>query len=242
MRVFIQSNEQGFPDNINCYNAYSGFDKLYADIVLFQHEEQIFEATPEDIIVSHVGIVRNHLKRLGFDYPEICYPEELKQYLGRNVELMNLSEVIRKPEKWPVFIKPVKGKLFVGTVVRNAVDLIDVANLPNDTKIYSSNVIDIVSEWRAFVRYGEVVDVRHYNGDWTKIYNPKVIKDCVSCYNSAPAGYGMDFGVTKQGETVLIEVNEGYSLGCYGLYPVEYAKLISARWAQLTNTEDQFNF
>lgn len=52
----------------------------------------------------------------------------------------------------------------------------------------------------------------------------------------------MDFGVTDKGETVLIEVNDGFSIGLYGLFHIDYAKLLSARWAELTGTEDELNF
>ena len=52
----------------------------------------------------------------------------------------------------------------------------------------------------------------------------------------------MDFGVTADGRTLMIEVNDGYSLGCYGLLYLDYAKLLSARWAELTDTYDECAF
>lgn len=242
MKVYIQANEQGLPDNINCYNAYLGFSKLLADIQLFQGESEIAEFFPEDIIVSHVGIIRNRLESLGFTYPELCYPPALNGFLGRNTEKTVLQTIVKHPEKWPIFIKPVVGKRFQGTVVKTALDLIDTVHLPYDTEVYCSEVLDIVSEWRAFVRYGKILDVRHYKGNWQKVYDYRVIEECVAQYADAPSGYGIDFAVTHDGKTILLEVNDGYSLGCYGLFPAEYAKLLSARWAELTHTEDQFNF
>lgn len=44
------------------------------------------------------------------------------------------------------------------------------------------------------------------------------------------------------GRTLLIEVNDGYALGCYGLFYLDYAKLLSARWAELTKTVDECAF
>ncbi len=64
----------------------------------------------------------------------------------------------------------------------------------------------------------------------------------VKNYATAPAAYAMDFGVTDSGATILVEVNDGYSLGNYGLDSLLYAKLLSARWAELTNTIDECNF
>ena len=36
----------------------------------------------------------------------------------------------------------------------------------------------------------------------------------------------------------LIEVNDGYSIGSYGLFPADYARLLSSRWAQMTGAKD----
>lgn len=52
--------------------------------------------------------------------------------------------------------------------------------------------------------------------------------------------YGINFGVTSKGETLLVEVNEGYALGCYGLFLDLYVKLIITRWAELTDTLDEY--
>lgn len=63
-----------------------------------------------------------------------------------------------------------------------------------------------------------------------------------SVFWSAPAGYAVDFGITDKGETLLIEVNDGYAFGCYGLLNIYYSKLLSARWAELTDTRDECDF
>ena len=69
-----------------------------------------------------------------------------------------------------------------------------------------------------------------------------MIENAIKEFTDAPAGYAIDFGVTADGKTVLIEVNDGYSLGSYGLMENFYAKLLSARWAELTGTEDECAF
>ncbi len=68
------------------------------------------------------------------------------------------------------------------------------------------------------------------------------MEQCIAQYKSAPAGYAIDFGVTDKGQTILIEVNDGYALGSYGLFYLDYVKLLSARWAELTSTLDECNF
>lgn len=41
---------------------------------------------------------------------------------------------------------------------------------------------------------------------------------------------------------VYVQSNDEYALGCYGFFYIDYAKLLSARWAELTGTEDECAF
>lgn len=43
-------------------------------------------------------------------------------------------------------------------------------------------------------------------------------------------------------KTILVEFNDAYALGNYGLHHIAYAKLISARWSQLLDRPDELNF
>lgn len=52
----------------------------------------------------------------------------------------------------------------------------------------------------------------------------------------------LDFGVDKNGKHYLIEVNDGHSHGSYGMGAISYAKLLSARWSEMTQTVDYLNF
>ncbi|WP_339368633.1 ATP-grasp domain-containing protein [Paenibacillus elgii] len=141
-----------------------------------------------------------------------------------------------------VFKKPVEDKKFTGVVVRSTKDLIGCGTFGEDPEILCSEVVNFVAEWRCFVRYGRILDIRRYRGDWRVQYDHKVVEDVVAEYKTAPKGYAVDFGLTDQGQTLLIEVNDGYSLGYYGLFSLDYAKLLSARWAELTNTIDECDF
>jgi hypothetical protein len=40
----------------------------------------------------------------------------------------------------------------------------------------------------------------------------------------------------------LVEINDGHSLGTYGISPTNYAKFLSARWSELTKTKDYAHF
>ncbi len=111
-----------------------------------------------------------------------------------------------------------------------------------DQDVYVSEVVDFVSEYRVFVRYGEVLDVRHYKGDWRYYPDYKVIESCINDFYDSPKAYALDFGVTEDGRTLVVEVNASCSIGSYGLNVVDFAKFRSARWAEVTGTEDECNF
>lgn len=59
-------------------------------------------------------------------------------------------------------------------------------------------------------------------------------------WDERPMACSMDICYTRDGRTLLVELNDAYSLGCYGLPGVLYAKLISARGSQLLGREDGF--
>jgi hypothetical protein len=61
-----------------------------------------------------------------------------------------------------------------------------------------------------------------------------VIRATLGAYQNAPAGYSADFGVTDDGRTLLVEVNDGYALGNGGLVANLYAELLKARWEEIT--------
>lgn len=242
MKVYIQSYENGIPHNYNFMNAYQGFYEMGFEVVPF-HDNDIFQGSnKEDVVVGYVGTVRARLADFGIITPEMDYPDELLKYLGRKIWQTKMNEVNNNPDCWPVFVKPIEDKQFTGVVVRSPKDLIGCGIQGVNQDVYCSEIVKFEAEWRCFVRYGHILSVRPYKGDWRKHYDYKVIENAVKDFTSAPVGYAIDFGLTDDGRTLLIEVNDGYALGCYGLFYIDYAKLLSARWAELTETEDECAF
>lgn len=241
MHAFIQC-EKGEPMNPNVFNAYYGLNNLGYECIKFQTQDDLEKLghQKEDIISGGVGMIRERLLKFGIDVPMIDYPEELKPFLKRDIEKSTINEIAAHPEKWPVFVKSVRQKLMTGRVVRSPKDLIGCGIQGNNYDVYVSKELKMLSEWRVFVRYGEIMDVKLYKGDWTKTYDSTVIKAAVDAYATAPAAYGIDFCVTEDGETVLIEVNDGFALGSYGMHYWDYAKFLITRWSELVDTEDLY--
>lgn len=241
MKAYIQC-EKGKINNDNFFKAYLGFKEMGFETVLFSTEEELMQSNKEDVVVGYIGTVLKRLHDFDIVVPNLDYPDELKKNLGRKIWESTINAVASSPEIWPVFVKPKEIKAFTGVVVNSTQDLIGCGAYNGDREVFCSEIVHFVSEWRCFVRYGKIIDVRPYKGDWKCHYDSSVIENCISDYTDCPAGTGIDFGLTDDGRTILIEVNNGYSLGSYGLYYPEYAKLLSARWAELTDTKDECDF
>lgn len=243
MKVYIQANRQGMPYSVNGYMAMDGFYQMGFMPRLFTN---LAEISPDlerpDIVVGGIRTVQTRLADLGVDWSEINYSPELLPYLGRKIWHDTMDNINAHPEKWPVFVKSLVGKQTVSRVIRGPHDLVGMGSSYENIPVLCSEVVDFVAEWRVFVRYGQILGVKPYWGDWHCQFDPAVIENCLAAYHTAKAGYSIDFGVDRRGQTLLVEVNDGYSLGAYGLDNIAYAKLLAARWAELTGTPDECAF
>ena len=83
-----------------------------------------------------------------------------------------------------------------------------------------------------------MLNVSHYKGDPMVFPDVTTIKDAIQAFADAPIGYGMDWAVTADGRTILVEVNDGFALGNYGVRGHHYTALIECRWRQLMGLPD----
>ncbi len=242
MKAYIIRDKDNKYASVNFAVADDGFRKMGWEIVPYSRSDdpRLPDLTPEDVVVGYIEDVNVALLQLGIESPvEINYPEELTSFLGRKIWRSQVNYIAKHPELWNVFIKPAtRSKKFTGRVVNSPKDLISCGDEFEDTEIWCSEPVKILAEWRCFVRYGEILGVKSYYGDWRVHFDPQVIERAIAAYTGAPAGYAADFGVTATGETILVEVNDGYSIGAYGLFPPDYARLLASRWAQITGARD----
>ena len=85
MKIFIQSFDNGIPRNSNIYCAYLGFREMGFELVPFSHMDQLSTAEKCDIVVGHIGMIRQRLTALNLPIPSLGYPKELYNYLGRRI-------------------------------------------------------------------------------------------------------------------------------------------------------------
>ncbi len=241
MKAYIQTDKNGDYYNVNAFVASVGFKALSFEVYKYYNLDNISEPDKSSIFVGGVGMVRARLKQLGIDKPdEIEYPEELHDFLNRKVWVSKLSDVVNG-NKTGIFIKPLKTKLFTGKVINEFKDFIGL-KFDEDIEVWCSEKVEVLTEWRCFIRYKKILDIRYYKGAWDNKIDLKIVENAIKAYKNQPAAYCLDFGIDSDGNYLLIEVNDGHSLGTYGLGAISYAKFLSARWCELTETEDYLNF
>lgn len=241
-KAYVQF-KKGLPYRESAFAAALAFRDMGFDVVPFDPSSDGVPKTEEgDVLVGGIGVVRRRLRALGRAIPDLDYPDELSPFLGRRVWRSTIDTVSSSPGTWPVFVKPLEEKRFAGKLVRGTGDLVGLGTSGEDADVYCSDPVGFRREWRCFVLDGRILDIRPYRGDWHCHYDPEAPEKMVAAYKSAPAGYGLDIGVANDGRTLLVEVNDGYALGSYGLEPHKYARLVAARWAELAGFDDPCDF
>lgn len=252
MKAFVKATNGVFA-NVNFYTAWEAFNQMGYSVTCFEEKDiDALDITPATPVFAGVTVFRKIIDKLGVNYPPFdCYPSVLNPYYGRTLRRSTLGEERRKFDTTgvQVFVKPVLPKQFVGHVWNSLINLIPIANVPDDAEVWVCEPIDIVSEFRAYVHDGDILGVKHYWGNWSVTPNDLTIKSIIKQYTGCPIAYGVDFAVInlktptggglhgdKPGcrlETIVMEVNDGCNLGNYGLDSIHYGEMIVSRWFEI---------
>lgn len=224
--------------SINYHVARKGFEYRGADINIFhRHEFDELRLEKDDIVVAGISLTHRAFSRLGLSQPFLpAIPEALAPFAGRRTWRSTIGEVRQRVGGGdPIFFKPAPSqpKLFAGLVANRVSDLVETASLDDAAPVDCSEVVSFRSEYRCFVLNSEVIGVRPYKGDPLLFPESRRIREAVAAWADAPAAWALDVGVTATNQTLLVEVNDSYALGSYGLPPARYAAMIEARWAEL---------
>jgi len=233
MKIYIHKPNEFLSDIT--FTAYMGCLHLGYTIVFFC---KIEEVPINSIVIGFSEDTITYLKRCNINVPKpLGIPKELSKYTLRNVKVVTFEEFLKSPVPTEgIFIKPHDQlKLFPSGVIkhesskRNGV----IPQIPLDTLVEVCDFMDMQSEYRVFVRRGKIVGIKHYQGDFKMFPNTILMDKIISEYGSAPIGYTIDFAITDNFDTVLVECNDGWSIGPYGLEPDEYIKLLIDRWIEI---------
>ena len=242
-KALIQKKDELVLRNISNV-AWDGFNYLGYETRWFTADEfkaGEVEVTQDTVVCAFIWMYLEALKRLGIEPPaNVDYPDDLKPYLGRAVWRSTIDSVRRElvDPKEHFFVKPYSSqKGFTGFITNQERRQVRLSGWPSDTEVWCSEIVEFVSEYRFFVMRGVIEGVGHYRGNPTIFPDGKIVQEAAAAWKDAPASYCLDFGVDAHGRTLLVEVNDGHSMGDYGLYPPLYARLCEARWCELTGKD-----
>lgn len=235
MKVFVQDYRE-YKSKPHFHGVYECMLERGHEVIRFVSGDEL-ELCEDSIVYGGVKSVTESLIQLGLEIPDVpTIPNQWKSFAKRKYSVMPFSEISQKigNNEFGFFIKPVEHKLFNGCPITCFSDFLKVPHLPPETPIFYSELKNIISEYRCIFQFGELKYGAHYTGDfraapdWEQIEyfaknNDSYIQNAII----------LDFGVTAEGETILIEANDVISAGYYGTPRHLFCESLEIRWDEL---------
>ncbi len=198
-----------------------------------------FEAGPDDVVIGSPVAIRKHFRHLGCEPEPVDYPNYIStDVMGRAVYSSTLGEVHWMLQKAgsSLFVKPKMTKK--GYFDAKVYDLETIAELRKhhaaDTEVFRSTPMTFLAEYRVFVHQGKIIDIRRYAGPYDSV-TPEIgrIQVMMKQYVNPPIAYTLDVGIDTGLQTVLVEANDFWAIGAYGLDAVVYATMLRDRYHEI---------
>ena len=238
-KVFVQV-KNGYPINVDVQNAIDGFEYLGYDPISFTLEDVLVGKmdirAKQNPFVGSIDGMTKLLKNIG-KYPEpIDFPNSIieSNLLNRNISTMKLNDFINdfKNNNIPKFVKPVKTKLFDGMLISKIENLNYLRDLDN-IDIIVSDKIDIVSEHRVYVHNKKAIYSCNYSGDFRINPDFNYVDLLIENYIDQPISYTIDIAILSDCTSTVVEFNDFWAIGSYGLYCIDYAQMLLDRYEQI---------
>ena len=160
----------------------------------------------------------------------------LKENSNRKSEIITLSSSKKRAKSGEfLFIKPLKMKLFTGFILDNFI-YPDIEKLPGDTMVraYKRFSEKILSEWRVYIYKHEIYFSGNYSGDFEVVPDYDYVREVIEQNRSTfPISYTIDTGILESKENVVIEYNDMWAIGNYGVPNDMYLRMLRDRYFQI---------
>lgn len=225
-----------------CYSAKMGAEQLGIDVKVFEDSDDV-PGHPTNILVGSVEMLSKWLTSNSFNVPKAIPVGMFGRYYGRPVHIRTMNKAYDLVEQGPIFVKPATEiKAFTGFVATDAT-MLEVFSQNYKGEVQIQPVLDIVSEYRCYVSNNKIIGMKHYSGDPLVFPNADFIRSCKTVGDQLDYhSYVLDFGVLDNGETILVEPNDGWAIGNYGLEPQKYYLFVRDRWLQMTGIRYRMDY
>jgi hypothetical protein len=215
----------------------AGWKVRFASIRHLKHR-RTSAPRPGEMPIGSIDFVRAALHAARLPIPPVNhYPDALAPWMHRRSWMSSLSEVLASllAGGGPVFIKPAhKLKEFTGTVVTDPSHVRGINCAPNFA-VCCADPVTWLAEWRVYVVEGHVRSICHYAGDESLPADDREIRRAVAALRSADwpsRHFAVDFGRLSTGQTALVEMGCGYSMGAYDITAPDYLAMVSGWWRE----------
>lgn len=240
--------KHGIPIDADAMAAYEGFDYLSLKVYPFTRLDILSNKFSSNytkaVFVGSTQTIEMVLSAIGKRPLPLDYPFELNliKYMRRSVKLIQTQQATEQylETNVPFFIKSYNPKVYCGFLIREPHQL-NYLEQHKDELAWMSQPIILTSEWRCFVHNCQLVDARPYQGDFTISPDFGLVNEMIRDYKGAPIAYTLDVGITSEEQTALVEVNDFWAIGGYGLAPETYAIMLNDpfnSYVNLSNAND----
>lgn len=243
--IIIQSNtERTLPHHFDAACAlYGAIDS--AEYYRLTSFEEVYNGSMDNLLklernvaVGSIEFMREVFKRIGKENVRLPCNS------NRPSEIITLNEAHQRVvngEK--LFIKPVEPKQHgISGLILDGAKYTILNDVPGDTKFYAYEPFNkkLRSEWRVYVHRHKMIDARNYSGDYCAMFNPVYVNHVINVNKSNfPVAYTIDIGIFEGfiEDNVVIEFNDMWAIGNYGIPNDLYLQLLKDRYFQIIDNE-----
>lgn len=232
--VYIQSDiDRKLPHHFDCAcGLYGALDHgLETRLTSFEEVQsgEFDNLIKSNVFIGSVEFMKEVFSRIG--KTNIRVPENS----NRDSKSMILGEAKILAQSKNIFIKPFDIKLFTGFVLDQMIHG-SISGISDDTMVMVYDVFSspIKSEWRCYIGRDKAVDIRNYSGDMFITPNKEYLELVIDSNKlKFPTAYTIDIGILENGDNVVIEYNDMWAIGNYGIDNYEYFSLLKSRYFEI---------
>lgn len=232
--VYIQSDiDRKLPHHFDCAcGLYGALDHgLETRLTSFEEVQsgKFDNLIKSNVFIGSVEFMKEVFSRVG--KTDIRVPENS----NRDFKSMILGEAKILAQSKNIFIKPFDIKLFTGFVLDQMIHG-SISGISDDTMVMVYDVFSspIKSEWRCYISRDKAVDIRNYSGDMFITPNKEYLELVIDSNKlKFPTAYTIDIGILENGDNVVIEYNDMWAIGNYGIDNYEYFSLLKSRYFEI---------
>ena len=232
--IYIQSNtNKTRVHHFDCSTALFGAIESGLDYKLTSFEEiqsgKWDALIRRNLFVGSVEFMKEVFSRIGILYVK------LPRNSNRNFETITLGQAKQRAKSGEkLFIKPFENKLFSGFVL-DEFQYTSIADIDLDTPVMAYKPFEskIKSEWRCYIHKYEPLFIANYSGDLFSYPDKDYLFSVIKENKDFPIAYTIDIGILENGENVVVEFNDMWAIGNYGIPNDMYLSALKDRYFEI---------